>query len=150
MQITRRHTQRLRQMFRSAGWPFQDVLEAELLAAGLLERERADVGCERLRVTDAGVAAISESANGHRAALSTHEALVQRVAAELSRAGRIVWRGPRYFSTPARSIKRSSPDSRPRRSRNPKVNELLPDSSNSLVQGTLHDHQDPRRGTAAS
>jgi hypothetical protein len=93
MQITRRHTQRLRQMFRSAGWPFQDVLEAELLAAGLLARERADVGCERLRVTDAGVAAISASANGHRAALSAHEALVQRVAAELSRAGRIVWRG---------------------------------------------------------
>ena len=67
MDITRRHTQRLRQMYRSAGWPVLDVLEAELLAAGLLERERGAFGCETLRVTDAGIAAISQSAAGHRA-----------------------------------------------------------------------------------
>ena len=93
MQLTRRHTQRLRQMYRSAGWPVLDVLEAELLAAGLLERERGAFGCETLRVTDAGIAAISQSAAGHRAALSKHEALVCRVADEMTRAGRIAWRG---------------------------------------------------------
>lgn len=93
MDITRRHTQRLRQMYRSAGWPVLDVLEAELLAAGLLERERGAFGCETLRVTDAGIAAISQSAAGHRAALSKHEALVCRVADEMTRAGRIAWRG---------------------------------------------------------
>ena len=93
MDITRRHTQRLRQMYRSAGWPVLDVLEAELLAAGLLERERGAFGCETLRVTDAGIAAISQSAVGHRAAFSKHEALVCRVADEMTRAGRIAWRG---------------------------------------------------------
>jgi len=45
--------QRLRQIWRSAGWPCQDLLEVELLAAGLVER----------------------------------------VALEMQRGGRIVWRG---------------------------------------------------------
>lgn len=93
MQLTRRHTQRLRQMLRSAGWPMLDVLEAELLTAGLLQRVPGSAGAETLRVTDAGLAAIAASAVSNRAALSAHEALVQRVATELARAGRIVWRG---------------------------------------------------------
>ena len=93
MQLTRRHTQRLRQMLRSAGWPMLDVLEAELLTAGLLQRVPGSAGAETLRVTDAGLAAIAASALSNRAALSAHEALVQRVATELARAGRIVWRG---------------------------------------------------------
>ena len=93
MEITRRHTQRLRLMYRSAGWPMLDVLEAELLAAGLLERERGAFGCETLRVTDAGITAISQAAARHRAALSNHEALVCRVADEMTRVGRIAWRG---------------------------------------------------------
>lgn len=70
-----------------------DVLEAELLAAGLLQRVPAASGAETLRVTDAGLAAISASAAANRAALSAHEALVQRVATELARGGRLVWRG---------------------------------------------------------
>ncbi len=93
MQITRRHTQRLRLMYRSAGWPMLDVLEAELIAAGLLARERGNLGAETLRVTDAGMTAISQSAAHHRQALSKHEALVCRVAEEMARAGRIAWRG---------------------------------------------------------
>ena len=91
--ITRRHLQRLRQMYRSAGWPCQDVLEADLLAAGLLVRVPGLHGAETLRVTDAGIAAISAAAAGHRAALSAHEALLRRVAQALQRAGRIAWRG---------------------------------------------------------
>jgi hypothetical protein len=93
MEITRRHAQRLRLMYRSAGWPMLDVLEAELIAAGLLARERGALGGETLRVTDAGVAAISQSAAQHRKALSKHETLVCRVADEMARAGRIAWRG---------------------------------------------------------
>ena len=93
MELTRRHHQRLRQMYRSAGWPCQDVLEADLLAAGLLERVPGAGGCETLRVTDQGVAAISAAAARNRQALSAHEALVQRVAEAQARAGRIVWRG---------------------------------------------------------
>lgn len=80
-------------MYRSAGWPFQDVLEAELLAAGLLERVPAAQGCDTLRVTDAGLRAIRDSAANNRGALGAHEALVQRVAQAQMAAGRLVWRG---------------------------------------------------------
>src|SRR5687767_10324977 len=34
------HARRLREVWRSAGWPCQDLVEVELLAAGLLERVR--------------------------------------------------------------------------------------------------------------
>jgi hypothetical protein len=87
------HRRRLRAMWRSAGWPFQDMLEAELLAAGLLERQRDAAGHETLRVTDAGVAVLAQTLQRNRAARSAHEALVERVAREMQRAGRIVWRG---------------------------------------------------------
>ncbi len=87
------HARRLREIWRSAGWPCQDALEIELLAAGLLDRVRAPSGHESLRVTDAGVQLLSTTLAGHRAALSAHEALVERVAQEMARAGRIAWRG---------------------------------------------------------
>ena len=38
--LTRAHARRLRDLYRSAGWPCQDALEIDLLAAGLLERQR--------------------------------------------------------------------------------------------------------------
>ncbi len=87
------HKRRLREVWRSAGWPYQDVLEAELLAAGLLERLHDAQGRETLRVTDAGVAAIADTLRANRASRDAHEALVARVAREMQRAGRIVWRG---------------------------------------------------------
>ncbi len=36
--LKRIHAQRLREVYRSTGWPYQDVVEIDLLAAGLLER----------------------------------------------------------------------------------------------------------------
>lgn len=36
--LKRIHAQRLREVYRSAGWPYQDMVEVELLAAGLLQR----------------------------------------------------------------------------------------------------------------
>lgn len=87
------HLRRLRAVWRSAGWPFQDLLEVELLAAGLLSRERDAQGRETVRVTDAGVAALAQTLQKNRAARSDHEALVARVAREMQRAGRVVWRG---------------------------------------------------------
>lgn len=87
------HQRRLREVWRSAGWPCQDLIEAELLAAGLLERVRHDGGRETLRVTDAGVAVLAGSLQRNRARLGAHEALVERVAREMTRAGRIAWRG---------------------------------------------------------
>lgn len=87
------HCRRLREVWRSAGWPCRDSIEAELLAAGLLERVLHEGGHETLRVTDAGVRLIAETHRNHRRAFDTHEALVERVAREMGRAGRIVWRG---------------------------------------------------------
>ncbi|MCG2594204.1 hypothetical protein LZ009_15585 [Ramlibacter sp. XY19] len=87
------HARRLRDIYRSAGWPCQDALEIDLLAAGMLERVRAPLGHETLRVTDLGVQWLARTLAGNRAALSAHEALVERVAQEMARAGRLAWRG---------------------------------------------------------
>ena len=91
--LTSVHRRRLREVWRSAGWPCQDMVEVELLAAGLLERQRDDVGRETLRLTDAGVATLAATLHRHRAARDAHEALVARVALELQRGGRIAWCG---------------------------------------------------------
>lgn len=91
--ITALHRRRLREVWRSAGWPCQDLLEVELLAAGLLERRRDDAGRETLRVTDAGIQVLAATLQTNRAARDEHEALVARVALELQRAGRIAWCG---------------------------------------------------------
>ena len=91
--LTTSHRRRLRLMWRSAGWPFQDLIEVELLAAGLLERRRDGDGREVLRVTDAGIRVIADTTLKNRMARSAHEDLVSRVAREMQRAGRVVWRG---------------------------------------------------------
>ena len=91
--LTRAHGRRLRDIYRSAGWPTQDPLEIDLLAAGLLQRVRSPAGHETLRVTDAGVQWLATVLARNRSALSAHEALVQRVAQEMARAGRLAWTG---------------------------------------------------------
>lgn len=91
--LTAVHRRRLRAVWRSAGWPSQDLVEVELLAAGWLERLRDGHGRETLRVTDAGVQALAATLAGNRAARDAHEALVGRVAQAMQRAGRIAWRG---------------------------------------------------------
>lgn len=84
------HRRRLRQIWRSAGWPCQDGIEVELLAAGLVERVRDDAR-EALRVSDAGVQVLAQTLERNRGAFSTHQALVARVVIEMARAGRVVW-----------------------------------------------------------
>ena len=91
--LGRLHARRLREVYRSAGWPCCDAIEVDLLAAGLLERVRSAHGHETLRVTDAGIAHIATSLVVNRAVMSRHEALVERVAREMTRAGRVAWRG---------------------------------------------------------
>src|SRR5438309_4147479 len=91
--IGKAHARRLREIYRSAGWPCQDPLEIELLAAGLLHRVHAPSGHESLRVSDAGVQLLATALASNRKAFSAHESLVERVAQEMSRAGRIAWRG---------------------------------------------------------
>jgi hypothetical protein len=90
--LGRAHARRLREIYRSAGWPCQDLLEIDLLAAGMLLRCVDLAGRETLRVTDAGVAWLAVTLQRNRAARSPHEALVERVACQMVRAGRITWR----------------------------------------------------------
>lgn len=87
------HRRRLREVWRSAGWPCRDPLEAELLAAGLLAQQVDAAGRDTLRVTEAGIAVLADTLQKNRASRDAHEALVARVAREMQRAGRIVWRG---------------------------------------------------------
>jgi hypothetical protein len=93
IELSSAHRCRLREIWRSAGWPCQDMLEVELLDSGLLQRLRDADGRETLRVTDAGVAVLAQTLRCNRAARDAHEALVGRVALQMQRAGRIVWRG---------------------------------------------------------
>ena len=92
LSLTVIHRRRLREVWRSAGWPCQDMVEVELLAAGWVERVRHDSGHETLRVTDAGIAVLAETLQRNRGTRDAHEALVERVAREMTRAGRIAWR----------------------------------------------------------
>jgi hypothetical protein len=89
--LGRLHARRLRDTYRSAGWPCQDGLEVELLAAGLLARVHTPDGHERVRLTDAGIAHLAQAFQKNRQALSTHDALVHRIAQALLRDGRVVW-----------------------------------------------------------
>ena len=91
--LKRTHATRLRQVYRSAGWPSLDVVEVELLAAGLLERATNNGGLEYVRVTDAGINYLAESAANNRMAMSAHDALVDTVAQNMVRDGRLVWKG---------------------------------------------------------
>jgi hypothetical protein len=91
--LTRHHHRRLREIHRSAGWPCHDMLEVELLAAGLLERRLSPGGCETLRVSDAGIHCLARVFAHNKAVRTPHEALVERVATAMAQAGRLAWRG---------------------------------------------------------
>lgn len=110
MPLSRPHDIRLRQMYRSAGWPCLDTVEIELLAAGLLERRCDALGREHLRVTDAGIARLAAALDRNRAAYDAHEALVQRVAVEMQREGRIAWRGLTLLAKPGEQWLHLKPD----------------------------------------
>ena len=92
-ELSTAHRRRLREIWRSAGWPCQDMLEVELLDQGLLQRLRDGDGRETLRVTEAGISVLAQTLQENRSARDAHEVLVERVAREMQRAGRIVWRG---------------------------------------------------------
>ena len=91
--ITPFHRRRLREVYRSAGWPCLDSVEIELLAAGLLERRSSALGHVTVHVTDPGIALIADTLQRNRARRDPHEELVGQVAVEMTRAGRLAWRG---------------------------------------------------------
>ncbi len=108
--LNRAHDQRLRRMYRSAGWPCLDPIEIELLAAGMLERIQPLTGTEYLRVTDAGIQRLSVSLVRNRAALDLHDALVERVAAAQVQQGRIAYLGLMLLAKPEESWLHQRPD----------------------------------------
>lgn len=108
--LARIHSQRLRAVYRSAGWPCLDTVEVELLVAGLLERVCSPAGMETIRVTDAGLRHIADSLVRNRAALDAHEALVQRVAEEQVRNDRIVYTRLSLRAKPAEEWLMMRPD----------------------------------------
>lgn len=89
--ITRFHRTRLMQIWRSAGWPCKDGLEIDLLAAGLIRLHIAPDGCETLRLTDEGILMLAQARQRGVRALSLHDRLGQKFAAQLLASGRIVW-----------------------------------------------------------
>lgn len=91
--ITRRHLTRLRQIYRSSGWPCRDPMEVDLLVAGLLEAVTDLDGRETLSVTVAGLQALSSAHAHNRASRSVHNELVLRVAQSMQQEGRIAWAG---------------------------------------------------------
>jgi hypothetical protein len=91
--LKRVHAKRLRELYRSACWPYQDVVEIELLAAGLLERVPDGKGVDCMRVTDAGLQYLAVAAQTNRDALSAHNTLVDKTARTMMDDGRIAWKG---------------------------------------------------------
>ena len=90
--LKRVHAKRLRELYRSAGWPYQDVIEIELLAAGMLERVPDAKGVDCMRVTNTGIQYLATAAQSNRESLSAHNRLVDTVATAMIRDGRIVWK----------------------------------------------------------
>jgi hypothetical protein len=89
--LGRTHARRLRDVYRSAGWPWLDSVEVELLAAGLLQRVVEPAGHEKVRLTDSGIAFLAQAFDTNRQAMSAHDALVEVVAQTMLRDGRMVW-----------------------------------------------------------
>jgi hypothetical protein len=89
--LKRIQIQRLREVYRSAGWPYLDQVEIDLLAAGLLERTPHAGGQELVRLTDAGLQHLALATEAQRQARSAHESLVEQVVDAMLRDGRLVW-----------------------------------------------------------
>ena len=93
VELSRRHHQRLHDLYRSAGRLCQDMLEVELLAAGMLERIDSASGHQIVRVTDSGLTRLAHGFARNKVRCTPHEALVEKLALEMARARPVVWRG---------------------------------------------------------
>lgn len=91
--LSRPHRTRLMQIWRSAGWPCQDAVEIELLAAHLVERHVSAEGHELLRLTASAIAQLAQARQLGVRSASLHDRIEHRFAQQqLLPAGRIVWR----------------------------------------------------------
>ena len=108
--LKRIHMQRLRQMYRSAGWPSLDTIEIDLIAARLLERITPEGKPEFLRVSDKGMQVMAQSVQNNRVAYDAHEALVRKVAEQQMEQGRIAYLDLTLLSKPGEEWQHSKPD----------------------------------------
>jgi len=86
--LSRPHLRRLRQMFRSSGWPCHDPVEIDLLGAGLIERlvsPEPGLRPDTIRVTDAGVAALALAQTLGMTADDVYQAYLKKNAVNLQR-----------------------------------------------------------------
>jgi hypothetical protein len=86
------HLTRLLALWRSAGWPCHDTVELDLVAAGWVTLHHDGQGRCSVRLTAAGIQLLAASRQQHQRALSDHDRLAARMATQLCRAGRLVWR----------------------------------------------------------
>lgn len=89
---TRAHLSRLMKIWRSAGWPSRDPIDIDLLAAGWVSLVGDHPANECLRLTDAGIAVLSNGRQAQRRSESNHDKLALRMSDLLMEAGRLVWR----------------------------------------------------------
>lgn len=87
----RAHLSRLMKVWRSAGWPCRDPIELDLIAAGFIEVHTDSAGRDTLRLSATGFEALTASRQRNLRAMSRHDRLAQRVARQLTEAGRLVW-----------------------------------------------------------
>ena len=80
------------QLWRSGGWPCRDAVELDLLAAGWVSVAKAASGHETLQLTETGIQLLAAARQRNQRALSAHDRLAERMAAQMAAAGRIVWR----------------------------------------------------------
>ena len=91
--LSRNHRMRLMQIWRSAGWPCQDAVEIELLAAGLVRPHVTPEGHEQLRLTALAIDLLAQERARNARAASLHDRIEHRFTQQqLLPAGRIVWR----------------------------------------------------------
>jgi hypothetical protein len=86
------HLTRLLALWRSAGWPCHDTVELDLVAAGWVTMNHDGQGRLSLQLTASGIAVLAASRQQQQRAQSDHDRLAARMATQLCRAGRLVWR----------------------------------------------------------
>lgn len=86
------HLTRLMSIWRSAGWPCHDAVELDLVAAGWATIVEGAGGHETIQLTEVSIRLLATARQRNQRALSAHDQLAGRLAANLIAAGRIVWR----------------------------------------------------------
>ncbi|HEU4620912.1 MAG TPA: hypothetical protein VFS42_01690 [Burkholderiaceae bacterium] len=108
--LSRAHARRLRDYYRSAGWPYGDNVEIDLLAAGFITRATSVNGCDAIVVTDLGLAHIAASLERNRRSRDAHEGLVAQTAAYLRQHGRLAYTASKFRVKPAERWQIVKPD----------------------------------------